>query len=63
MFKSFEELPAFLTVRELREALQISRAKSYELIHDPGLHIVRVGRAVRVPKSELAKWVEKNLSQ
>lgn len=60
MLRNFDELPVLLTVRELREVLQVSRAKAYELIRDPGLRVVRIGRAVRIPKSGLKTWIEKN---
>ena len=59
MVRDFDELPAVLTVRDLRAALGISRAKAYELVNSRGFPAIRLGRAVRIPKEALVDWIQK----
>lgn len=47
-----------LTTTEAAEYLGIGRTKLYELLAANELPTVRIGRAVRVPHSALAEWVE-----
>jgi excisionase family DNA binding protein len=48
-------------VPEAAERLGLSRSSLYELIAAGELRVVRYGRAVRVPVSELANWVERQV--
>jgi excisionase family DNA binding protein len=43
---------------EAAELLSISRTRVYELLAGGELPSVRLGRAVRVPATELRRWVE-----
>jgi len=44
-------------VTEAAELLSISRAYLYEQIADGRIHVVRIGAAVRIPASELERYV------
>jgi excisionase family DNA binding protein len=55
--KNIEELPAILTVQQLRDFLGLSRPKSYELVHTNGFPMVRFGRVIRIPKEGLLRWM------
>jgi excisionase family DNA binding protein len=46
-------------IPEAAERLGLSRSTVYELIAAGELRVVRYGRAVRVPVSELVGWVER----
>ena len=46
-------------IPEAAERLGLSRSTLYELIGAGELRVIRYGRAVRVPVSELAAWVER----
>lgn len=48
-----------LTVAEMMKCLNISHRKAYELIHEPGFPVLRIGRAVRIPKAALISWIER----
>ena len=48
-------------IPEAAERIGLSRSTVYELIAAGELKVVRYGRAVRVPVSELAGWVERNV--
>ena len=53
-----DDLPVVLTMRQLREVLQISRPKAYELAHQKGFPVVRFGRVIRIPRDALLRWLE-----
>ena len=46
-----------LTVPEAAEALGISRSHAYQLLASGQLPCIRLGRAARIPKAWLEKWV------
>jgi excisionase family DNA binding protein len=54
-----DELPVVLTMQQLREVLQISRPKAYELANQQGFPTVRLGRTIRIPRDALLRWLEK----
>lgn len=47
-----------LRAEEVAEVLGIGRSKVFEMLRTGELPVVRMGRAVRVPKGALAKWIE-----
>ena len=53
-----EELPLLLTVEELARTLRISRTMAYELVNRANFPAVRIGRAIRVPRDALLRWLE-----
>ena len=53
-----EALPANLTMDEVRQFLRISRPKAYELANMRSFPAVRIGRAIRVPREALLRWIE-----
>jgi len=48
-----------LRIPEAAERLGLSRSTVYELIAAGELSVIRYGRAVRVPVSQLTAWVER----
>ncbi|MDR0917128.1 MAG: helix-turn-helix domain-containing protein [Oscillospiraceae bacterium] len=53
----FMQYPDVLTISELREILYIGRNKAYALLMSGELRGFKVGRAWRVAKSEVERWV------
>ncbi len=51
-------LPAVMTMRHVQEILGISRVKSYELANTHGFPLVRIGRAMRVPREAFLRWLD-----
>lgn len=45
---------------EVAEMLGIGRTKAYELIAGGKLPVVRIGTAVRVPRSRLLEWIDEH---
>lgn len=53
----FNNYPDVLTVKQVAQALNISKNKAYELINQHLIGSKRVGRAIRVPKACLIDFV------
>lgn len=51
-----------LRVEEAARVLGIGRTKVYELIAREELPVVRMGRAVRIPRRSLSDWIEMRTS-
>jgi excisionase family DNA binding protein len=52
--------PMLLTVRDVEAELQLGRTRTYELLRSGSFPVLRVGRAVRVPRDALRRWVEEH---
>lgn len=50
--------PILLRATEVAAALGVGRATAYELMASGELPTVRIGRAVRVPRAALERWVQ-----
>ena len=48
-----------LTISAAAERMSLGRSKTYELIQEGLLNPVRIGRAVRIPASEVERFVAK----
>jgi len=46
-----------LTIPEISKLLKISRSKAYALTKEQGFPIIRMGKSIRVIKSELLNWL------
>lgn len=49
--------PVLLRAEEVARLLQIGRTMTFQLIAKGDLPVIRIGRAVRVPRSELELWI------
>jgi excisionase family DNA binding protein len=56
--RKVEDLPAVLTMQHVQEVLGISRSKVYELASTRGFPVMRFGRALRVPREALLRWLD-----
>lgn len=50
--------PILLTVEDVQEQIQLGRTKVYELIRDGVLPVLRIGRAVRIRREALERWLD-----
>ena len=58
-YKSMEDLPMFMTVRQMAALLGVSRASAYELVKEKGfpkLNIVH-GRII-IPRDRFFEWLD-----
>ena len=52
-----EQPKVTLTVRDMADLLGISMPKAYELTHQPGFPVIRVGRKALINKDMLLAWM------
>ena len=50
--------PTLLTIAQVAQQLQLSRAKVYQLVYTAGLPIVTFGTAMRVRPESLEHWLK-----
>ena len=49
-------LPLVLTIQDVAEILGIGKNTAYRLVQDGKLNAVRVGRQIRIPRTELYRY-------
>ena len=58
--KSYDDLPLFLNAEMVAKVLGVSPSSGYELMHEPGFPILKIGNRMVVPKEKFIQWVEQN---
>ena len=58
VYKSYDELPLFLCADHVANLLGISISSAYELMHETGFPVLKVGNRKVVPKEKFRAWVE-----
>ena len=56
--RSYNDLPLFLNAETVAKVLGVSPSSCYELMHEPGFPVLRVGSRMVVPKDQFIQWVE-----
>jgi excisionase family DNA binding protein len=54
---NLSDLPLLLTVRDVEAQLQLGRTRTYELLRGGEIPVMRLGRALRVPRDALRNWI------
>ncbi len=57
----YDELPDYLTVRELQIYLRIGQNKAYALANTPGFPVFEVGNGKRFSKKLVREWLERKI--
>ena len=57
-YRSYDDLPLFLNSATVAKVLGVSPSSGYELMHEPGFPVLRVGSRMVVPKEKFIQWVE-----
>lgn len=52
-----------LTVRDVEAELQLGRTRTYQLLRSGEIPLIRVGRALRVPRDALRRWVDSSCTR
>ena len=60
VYKSYDELPLFLNSELVAKVLGVWLSSGYELMHQPGFPVLRVGSRMAVPKEQFIQWVMEN---
>lgn len=55
-----QELPMFLTVKDLQRILRISQSVAYRLVNTGQIQAKTVGRQLRISRDEFLKFVNAN---
>ena len=53
VYKSYDELPLFLNSELVAKGLGVSLTSGYELMHQPGFPVLRVGSRMAVTQREV----------
>ena len=56
--QSYDDLPLFLNVNLVAQVLGVSISTAYEVMHEPGFPVLRVGSCMVVPKEKFIQWAE-----
>lgn len=58
-FKSYDELPLFLSAKLVAQTLGVSISSAYELMAERGFPAIRIGSRIVVPKDRFRQWAER----
>ena len=56
-YKSYDDLPLFINAETVAKALGVSISSAYDLPHEPGFPVLKVGSRMVVPKEKFITWV------
>ena len=59
-YKSYDDLPLFLNSATVAKVLGVSPSSGYELMHEPGFQVLRIGNRMVVPKEQFIQWVKEH---
>ncbi len=57
-YKSYDDLPLFLNAKLVAKVLGVSLSSGYELMHEPGFPVLKIGSRMVVPKEKFIAWGE-----
>ena len=60
-YRSFDDLPLFLNAETVAKVLGVSPSSGYELMHEPGFPVLRIGNRMVVPKEQFIQWVNERV--
>lgn len=61
IIRSYDELPLFLNAETAAKLLGVSISSMYELMHEKGFPVLRIGSRLVIPKEKLQAWVERRI--
>ncbi len=59
-YKSYDDLPLFLNAELVAKVLGVSPSSGYELMHEAGFPVLKIGNRIVVPKEKFVQWVERH---
>ena len=59
IYKNYDELPLFLNAKILAEVLGIAPSSAYEIMHEKGFPVLKIGNRLLVERSKFNEWVER----
>ncbi len=58
IYKHYDELPLFLNAETVAKVLGVSLSSGYELMHELGFPVLKIGNRMVVPKEKFIQWVQ-----
>ena len=58
LYKNYDDLPLFLSAKNVAELLGISISSAYELMQEKAFPVLKIGSRKVVPKEKFREWVE-----
>ncbi len=59
-YNNYDDLPLFLNADLVATVLGVSLSRSYELMHESGFPVLKIGSRMVVPKEKFIQWVEEH---
>ncbi len=59
-YNNYDDLPLFLNAELVSKVLGVSSSSGYELMHESGFPILKIGSRMVVPKEKFMQWVEEH---
>lgn len=59
-YKSYDDLPLFLNAELVAQVLGVAPSSAYELMHEDGFPVLKIGNRMVVPKEKFVAWVEEH---
>ena len=56
IYQSYDDLPLFLNAELVAKVLGVAPSSAYELMHEKGFPVIRVGNRLIVPKEKFREW-------
>ena len=63
IYQSYDDLPLFLNAELIGKVLGVALSSAYELMHEKGFPVIRVGNRMVVPKEKFREWVESHFAK
>ncbi len=60
IYKNSDDLPLFLNSWIVAKVLGIAPSSAYELMHEPGFPVLKIGSRMVVPKEQFIQWVNEH---
>ena len=57
-YKTYDDLPLFLSADTVAKVLGIAPSSAYELMHEKDFPTLRIGNRMVVPKEKFIAWIE-----
>ncbi len=62
-YNNYNDLPLFLNAELVAKVPGVSPSSGYELMHEQGFPVLKVGSRMVVPKEKFIQWVERHTAE
>ena len=63
IYTNYDELPLFFNVELVAKVLGVAPSSAYELMHEKGFPVIRIGNRLVEPKEKFREWVDSHFSK